>query len=254
MITATEMLKKIHPGLVSRNKDINGDIEDFHNQVLHSLKNYEKAQEEAGRVSEDLKPGIRQDKQREIIAKAFETLMSEVDKAAQPYRSRTGSARQEIETASRPPVQKTEMAELIALLKAQEIRRQLEGMAPEDRSALLRSTVGVGDPSILHAVEGSLISLIPSPLVDMARQRYQETALSDKLQALEFAEIFSDSVSTTQRFVPSAAMEIAKGAGLGVVFDTMKNRVNHEWISKTDTDKAAFIADNGLEAFKNLVG
>ncbi|GAM11372.1 hypothetical protein OR1_03687 [Geobacter sp. OR-1] len=250
MPTPAEVLKKIHPGLISRNSDINESLFDFHNSLAYAFNNFRQAIESAGKVSERLKPEERLKDQQEIMKKAFTNLQAEFDKAAHPYKSRTGTILQEIETASRPATHKSETAELIALLRAQEIRRELSTLPPDERTALLRSTVAAGDPSILFALEGSILPLIPAPVVELAKVRYQETALPDKIEALNVAGIFEDSVTTSERFMKSAAADIAKAEGLGAIFDSMSDPDKAAFMKMTEGEKTAFISDNGLDAFK----
>lgn len=252
MITAA--LKAYHPSLVSMNKDINADLADYHNVVLLAVKQYEKDIEEAGKVSDDLKPEVRQKQQQEIVAIAFDKLQSEVDKAAQPYKAATGEIRQEIENASRPGIHKTETGELIALLKAQEIRRVMSGMSAAEAGQLLRASVAVGDPTILYALDGFIVPLVSAPVMELARQTYQETAMPDRLQALAFAEEYAGSVGTTQRFVISAARGIADKAGLGEVYEKRGEGKRSEMLNLSTAEKTAFISENGLERFKEMLG
>ncbi|PKN12739.1 MAG: hypothetical protein CVU69_05090 [Deltaproteobacteria bacterium HGW-Deltaproteobacteria-4] len=251
MITAA--LKKYHPSLVSMNHDINADLADFHSAVLLAVKQYEKVIEEAGKVSDDLKPEVRRKRQQEIVAKASDQLQSEVDKAAQPYKVATGEIRQEIENASRPGIHKTETSELIALMKAQEIRRVMSSMSTAEAGQLLRASVAVGDPTILHALEGFIVPLVSAPVMELAQQTYKETAMPDRLQALALSEEYAGSVGTTQRFVESAARAIAEKAGLGEVYAGRGEGKRSEVLNLSDAEKAEFIGENGLSLFKELI-
>lgn len=248
-----EFLKSYHPALVSRNEDINVELSYFHNQASEALRKYEASVTTAAKVNTDFTAEATQRDQQDQLYNATADFQAAVDKAAQPYKQASNKIRQEIETASRPGTQKTETAELIALMKAQEIRRVMEGMPLEERAKILRATVAAGDASVLHALEESIVPLIPAPIMELSRQTYQEKALPDKVQALELAEAFAESVETTQRFVEFAARGIAKTAGIEEAFNTRNTAQKNKVAIMTPTEKTAFISENGLDAFKALL-
>lgn len=251
-MTPSEKLKQYHPGLVSRNTDINDELTGFQNMTAYALQQFESAVEAAKRVDPDKTPEANQRDQRAALAKASNELQTAVDKASQPYKATVGALRQALELSLRPSVPKTEISELTSLLKAQEIRRVLMDLPVEDVSHILRSTVAAGDPSVLHALEGSLVPLVAEQIMDSARNRFLEVAEADKLQQLETAEIMADSVGTTQRFVEKAARGVADKAGLVEMYDSRNQKEQTDFINLSTVEKTAYIAENGLDAFKNL--
>ena len=62
----------------------------------------------------------------------------------------------------------------------------------------------------------------------------------------------ADSVGTTQRFVEKAARGVADKAGLVEMYDSRNQKEQTDFINLSTVEKTAYIAENGLDAFKNL--
>lgn len=252
-MNTSEYLRSLHPGLVSINEDVNVELVEFQNQVAVALRKYEAAVSEASKVNPDFTAeATRRDQQFKLNIAATE-LQKTVDMAAQPFKAATGIIRQEIENATRPAIQKTEFGELTALLKAQEIRKVMMTLTEAEAGQLLRSTVSAGDKTVLDALDGFIIPLVSAPVMELAKQRYIENAMPNRVQALELAEEFAGSVSTTQRFLESAAKRIAKKAGLVEAYENRGESIKNEMLNLSVAEKSVFITENGLDLFKELI-
>ena len=249
----SHFLRQYHPSLVSRNEDINLELVEFQNQVAVALRKYESAVDAATKINPDFTAEATRREQQIKLNIATSELQKAVDTAAQPYKAATQTLRQEIENSTRPATHKTEMGELTALLKAQEIRKVMMTMSKSDASQLLRSSVATGDRSVLDALDDFILPIVSAPAIELAKQTFIEKAMPDKVQALELAEMFAGSVGTTQRFIESAARGIADKAGLVEAYENRGESVKKEMLNLSDAEKSAFITENGLDVFKELI-
>lgn len=251
-MNVSDMLRKYHPSLVSRDEGVNVELVDFQRQVAAAIAGYESAVYEAAKVNPNFTAEATRREQQVKLSRAASELQTAVDKAAQPWKSAAVGIRQEIDKSLRPAVPKTEIGELTALLKAQEIRSMMMQLSTEERNAILRATATAGDPSVMHALQGSIVPLVSEPIMNIAREAYEEATAGDLLQQMELAEVFAESVGSCQRFLDSAARGIADKAGLAEAYATKGDVQKKELLNLNASEKAAFIGEHGLDLFKEL--
>jgi hypothetical protein len=127
----------------------------------------------AAAVSEDYKPDVRLQRQRELLRAGAAKVATALDSELQRLAASAAAVRDELRKAANPPP--SSESALLDFWRESEVRRELETLPPDERRAFVRSAARRGDPLPVRAVEGSPVRpLIPDVDLQRAKQELLE--------------------------------------------------------------------------------
>jgi len=251
----TDFLRDLNRTLVLNDDAINDTLEPFHFEVVAGIKKIKAAIKDATDVSQDYLPEVRAKKQSEILGKAYKDLQVTVDKGAQPILAAPHMLHADLAAAARPKTKETDgdiqrVLDLLTLHHNQDI---LKNMTLDERSSLLRSSTAAGDGSILHAMEKSLIPLLPAGSLDIARDVFVRASSPDLVKKTEKAEALSSTAKHTMDMLPKAVESLMRDAGLEKPFADRNADKKAAALNMTVEQKSKYISEHGSEAFRKMM-
>jgi hypothetical protein len=246
-------LSGLHPWLAS--EDVN-----FNNSLAAALKRFDTALFDIGTRFDQYNEQVKAEKTSEAILEAYDSLQDEIKKlTAKPLSdilmAESGLAKK------LTPVYKDTSEERLAFDKAQADLRELSALSPEERRELLRATAEAGNPRILRALQSMLKPgvLIPDVVIKEAQEKYIQTAFPNETKALSMAKEKASSLERAKEKIPFAVEQLTTKRGLGLTLeDALGIRKQKKFDAAKDgmddAEKAAYIKEHGVEAFKKLHG
>ena len=229
-------------------------MEDFHTAAVSLI---DRARQSALAQLQSMDKGLRRDvfttRANDLLWKvkadteaALNLKAALFDELASRYKARLADAL--APAVSNDPVQALRWENQVC-----EIRRQLEVMTGPQRISAAIQAAKEGRTQILPALEGSLRPLVPSDVLDQIREITEAKAAPDARKAYENALIMQDEARRVSNEGPRSILTFVASSGFpGVALnltqpDALKVR---NW---TQDARAAFIAENGREAYETAI-
>jgi hypothetical protein len=202
------------PHLVAEDEALQVALGAFYSLATNALDDFSAgAVRGAAAVSEDYKPDVRMQKQRELLQKGAATLAAALDLELQRLAASAAAVRDELHKAANPPPAAD--SALIALLEEQELRRELATLEPDERRRFVREAARRGDVATVRAVERSPVRpLVDDATLQRARGELLEVREPALLARAEKADAVLESARRTASLVQRHLRILTREGGL----------------------------------------
>ncbi len=236
----------------SQDETINPALQDFYNRCAEKANAYERSLNEASAIDEGLKPEVREQRQSEIIGKAHAVLVEAAEAIVQPYLLSLHHAEREIQKKAMPQ-EKDNLDRLYNLIASQNLLSQIQSLPMDKRAETVLALADSGNPLLLSALSSSIVQIVNHDTMQAVQRRILERTAGDEIAMRDRAQAIAEEVSRFAGSLNKYAMNTAKKMNLEKPYTMRHESAKAKVKTMTEGERAKFITENGLDAFKKLV-
>lgn len=216
--------------------------------MLAAMDEYQTSLTLAENVSGDYREEVRAAKQHELVDKARQKLLTEIDRAGQTLQATASNLAQEIAQATAPTLEDDKFDRLLAFMRLESIKRDFARLDPAEKRKALMASAQVGDRTLITACESSLIPLIDGNLLNSAKEVFAEVVAAGPLENLKITKHYLGKLKSTGDAIGKWA-----DRQLGNCQGILARPTGTPAGQMTDSEKISFINQYGLQAWNDLL-